>query len=281
MSARPVVKWAGGKSKLVPELLKHVPAEIGTYVEPFAGGAALFFALSASWAMRKPKAARLSDMNAELINFYVVLRDRVRELIDTLEAPENAFVYKKENFLMWRARMPHELGSVVRAARFLYLNRTCFNGLYRVNKLGAFNVPFGDYTNPRICDREGLSLAAVALRGVSLSTCEFFAPFHGLGEGDLVYFDPPYDPISDTANFTSYQKGGFQWADQERLAKLAADLAWRGMTVIASNADTPRIRALWGDLKFTIHEVKASRAINSAGEKRGKVSELIMVRGPS
>lgn len=279
MTAHPVVKWAGGKSKLVTELLKHVPEKIGAYVEPFAGGAALFFALEKA----RYREVRLSDTNGELVNFYRILRDEVDRLIETLRDPGNGFVYKSENFYMWRSCLPSSLDAVARAARFLYLNRTCFNGLYRVNKAGIFNVPFGRYTNPTICDVVGLRDASMALAGVVLESCDFESSCAAVGHfgraRDLVYFDPPYDPVSATANFTGYAKAGFRWEDQERLAELAARLRKRGAGVIASNTNTERIRKLWGDLHFAIYEVTAARNINSSGEKRGKVSELIMVGG--
>jgi len=273
VSARPVLKWAGGKSKLLPEIAKHFPSTFGMYAEPFLGGGAVFFSLERS----RFKAAYLSDANAELVNFYRVLRDSVRELVDALRAPENAFVYKKENFYMWRAKLPGSLTPTMRAARFLYLNRTCFNGLYRVNKSGAFNVPFGAYSNPSICDEDGLRLASDALAYVSIVDGDFFGQCAKFAGGDLVYFDPPYDPVSASANFTAYAEGGFRWTDQERLAEYACLLSSSGAKVIVSNADTSRIRKLWGECGFVIHEVKAARAINSSGEKRGKVSELVMV----
>lgn len=273
MSARPVLKWAGGKTKLIPEIAKFIPEKIGSYCEPFIGGGALFFSLGRT----RFRDAQISDTNGELVNFYRVLRDSTSELIEVLRAPENAFVYKKENFYMWRAHRPEKLTPISRAARFLYLNRTCFNGLYRVNKSGQFNVPFGAYTNPTICDDAGLRAASDALAHVTIVELDFWGSCSALKKGDLVYFDPPYDPVSASASFTAYAKGGFQWGDQERLAEYASRMAARGVRVIASNADTVRIRKLWADLGFKIHEVKATRAINSSGEKRGAVSELIMV----
>lgn len=283
--ARPVVKWAGGKSRLADRIVAFAPEKIDRYVEPFAGGAALFFALSNGLRFRR---AFLSDVNAELIHFYRTVRDRVEELIDVLGKSRNldlepigmpGFFYKKDNFLRWRARDPGSLSDVVRAARFLYLNRTCFNGLYRVNKRGQFNVPFGRYTNPTICDAEGLRAASRALAGVSIECAPFgiSCKAAGLGGGDLVYFDPPYDPVSETANFTSYTEGRFDWDDQVALASYACAFADLGAKVIASNADTPRIRELWRSHDFDLHEVRAARAINSAGAKRGEVGELIMV----
>lgn len=282
MSARPIVKWAGGKTRLVPDIWKHLPfhpehgeLEIGTYVEPFAGGGALFFALS-----ERLQRARLADVNKDLIGFYTVVKTDAERLIEVLKfgIPDHPkFVYCKKNFLDWRAKDPKELSPIVRAARFLFLNRTCFNGLYRVNRRGQFNVPFGRYTNPTIVDEEGIRNASKALENVSLSASDYEEAIRGLDSGDLVYFDPPYDPVSETANFTSYAEGGFGWKEQERLAEVATCLRIAGVKVIASNADTPRIRELWTRAGFVLHEVKAARAINSSGEKRGKVSELVMV----
>jgi DNA adenine methylase len=264
LSARPFLKWAGGKSQLVPDLLRYAPAEYGRYYEPFLGGGALFFAL-------QPRQATLSDSNTHLIEVYRVVRREPEALIERL----GRYRATREAYYRVRAQEPARLAPVERAARFVYLNRTCYNGLYRVNSRGQFNVPFGRYKNPRLCDAEGLRAASRALRRAKLRAGDFEASTAEAGRGDLVYFDPPFDPLSPTASFTSYTAGGFGPEEQARLAQTCRVLAQRGCHVMVSNSDTPLIRRLYRG--FRIVELQARRAINRNGGGRGPVTELLVL----
>jgi DNA adenine methylase len=267
--AKPVIKWAGGKRKLLNEILARTPETIDTYYEPFAGGSAAFFAL---WNRGRFKHAVLNDLNAELIETYEVIQSSsYGHLIETLKT----YPHSRDFYLHLRAIPATDLSSaLVRAARFIYLNRTGFNGLYRVNKKGQFNVPFGRYTNPTICDEEGLRRAHDALQGVILASKDFAACVEGAKEGDFVYFDPPYLPVSKTSNFVSYTSGGFGISDHRRLAETMRSLRERGVKALLSNSDTHQIREIFQD--FTVDSVKAPRAINSDGARRGLVGELLI-----
>jgi DNA adenine methylase len=269
MHARPIVKWAGGKTKLLPSLLAHVPKRIGTYVEPFAGGAALFFAL-ASEPKRRFERAVLCDANWELVNCYRIVRTDVGALIKALKR----YRYDESMFYRIRARDPETMASIARAARFIYLNRTCFNGLYRVNSKGRFNVPFGRYENPSICDEDVLRAASRALSCASVVHGDFTCATRALRAADFVYFDPPYVPLSQTSDFTRYTAGGFGMDDQKRLANEMKRLADMGVGVMLSNADTRGARRLYSG--FAKETVEAPRAINAVAKKRGNVRELLV-----
>ncbi|RZM77802.1 DNA adenine methylase [Leptolyngbya iicbica] len=267
VSPRPFVKWAGGKGQLLPELVARVPQQFNRYFEPFLGGAALFFHL-------QPQQAVLSDSNPDLINLYRVIRDQVEELIEDL----GRHVYDREYYYRLRQvdRTP-EYGQwtvVQRASRFIYLNKTCYNGLYRVNSRGEFNVPFGRYKNPTILDEENLRACHAALQGVTVKCRDFRETCRQLGEGDFVYFDPPYMPVSTTASFTGYTREGFGERMQEKLASLCRELDRRGVRFMASNSDTPLMRELYQG--FNVEVVYAARPINSQGRKRGRVPEVVV-----
>jgi len=262
--ARPFLKWAGGKAQLVPDLLRHLPAAYGRYYEPFLGGGVLFFAAH-------PRRATLTDCNADLIEVYQTVQRDVEALIERLGRFRNS----REHYYAVRAQDPAALPPLERAARFIYLNRTCYNGLYRVNRQGRFNVPFGRYTNPRICDADTLRAASRALRRATVRVSDFAASTRNAKAGDLVYCDPPFDPLSKTALFTSYTAGGFGADEQARLARTCAELAARGCCVLVSNSDTPLIRELYRG--FRIVELQARRAINRNGHGRGPVTELLIV----
>ncbi len=275
--AKPFVKWAGGKTGLVSTLKGILPPKIQTYYEPFVGGGALFFALAADGRFQR---AVLNDFNSELMDAFKAIRDFpdavVKALVRLKEeyTAEPQAVYNRE-----RNRNPQELSPLDRAARFLFLNKTGFNGLYRVNKNGGFNVPFGQYANPRIADSANIKACAEVLgKFVVLSNQDFAACLGGARHGDVVYFDPPYVPLSPTANFTSYTAGGFGLAEQERLAQTFRELAEQGVAVVASNSDTPIVRGLYTG--WEIHEVQARRSINRNGNQRGPVGELIIVGRP-
>ena len=271
-AVKPIVKWAGGKSRLLPELLKRVPGEIRTYAEPFAGGAALFFALAASAerGRRSFKRAILSDENQELVACYRAVRENVDGVIEALRD----YRYDKDLFYETRDRDPRAMTDVNRAARLIFLNHTCFNGLWRVNASGRFNVPFGRYKNPRILDEEGLRAASAAFARTEVMHGDFALATRKLGRGDFVYFDPPYAPVSKTASFTAYAREGFDASDQERLLDEFRALHERGALAMLSNADTKEMRALYK--QFAVHIVYAPRSINSDGAKRGNARELLV-----
>ncbi len=261
--AAPVLKWAGGKKKLVPELIARMPDDVNRYFEPFLGGAALFLSL-------QPAGAVLSDINAELINLYTVIQDDVEALIVDLQRHR----YEKEYFYATRATDPRGLTPVERASRTVFLNRTCFNGLYRVNRKGQFNVPFGRYTNPRICDEPRLRAVHDAMQGITIAHLPYAEAVESAKDGDFVYFDPPYDPITKTANFTAYTRHAFGPQQQRELRDTFKKLGERGVMCMLSNSDTPFIRELYGE--FRIDTVMASRAISRSASGRKPVREVIV-----
>lgn len=267
--ARPFLKWAGGKAQLLPDLLSHVPASFGAYHEPFIGGGALFFALAAGQRLRG--GAFLSDVNANLVEVWVAIRDEVEGVIAAL-APH---VNEEEHFYAVRALDPGALTLVERAARILYMNKTGFNGLYRENSSGRFNVPFGRYANPTICDAGNLRAVSKALQGVSIEPRDFRSVLDRSEPGDFVYFDPPYVPVSTTSYFTAYSRGGgFGPAEQTALRDVFALLAGRGVHVLLSNSDVPFVRELYA--AFPTDQVMARRNINSNPDARGAVAEVLV-----
>ncbi|MGH7286142.1 MAG: DNA adenine methylase [Polyangiaceae bacterium] len=272
---RPFLKWAGGKTKLLPELVSRLPREMRTYAEPFCGGGALFFALAEERKnhRRTFERAILADRNEELVVSYNAIKTDVGGVIEAL----GPYVYDRDLFYATRKKDPKTLSSAERAARLIFLNRTCFNGLWRVNSKGEFNVPFGRYKNPTICDERTLRAASEALQDATILHADFAEVTRELGGGakiDFVYFDPPYAPVSETADFTAYAAGGFGFADQERLARELAALRDRGAMGMLSNADTPNMRVLYKE--FGVHVVAAPRAINSDPTKRGVAAELVV-----
>jgi DNA adenine methylase len=270
----PFLKWAGGKRKVVPHLLELMPERCGTYHEPFVGGGALFFRLAVSQP-RPFAAAVLGDGNQRLIRCYRALRDEVEQVIRLLEVYQAA--HSEDFFYKLRASDIDAGTDYEVAAWLVYLNRTAFNGLYRVNRRGGFNVPFGRYKDPVVCHAEHLRACSELLQGVVLNDEGFDAVLGRARPGDLVYFDPPYVPLSSTASFTGYTRAGFGPDDQLRLRDLAIELASGGVTVLLSNHDTPEVRELYGAEHFVLRVVPVPRAINSKGGKRGKVDELVIV----
>lgn len=267
--ARPFLKWAGGKAQLLPELLKRVPAKFGTYHEPFLGGGALFFALH-------PLRACLSDANADLVRTYQTVRDHVGELIECL----SAFVAKHCEQQYYDVRADHnsgEGGDVDCAARMIYLNKTCFNGLYRVNASGGFNVAVGKFKSPpTICDDENLRACSEALKGCEIVCSDFRPILRGVSvSGDFVYLDPPYVPVSTTANFTAYTKAGFGPEDQNCLAALAGAAKARGIRVLVSNAGDEATAAMYRSAGLMTEMVTARRNINCSAGARGPVGEVL------
>lgn len=270
-NVKPLVKWAGGKRQLLPHIHAALPA--GTprrYYEPFIGGGAVLFSLT-------PASARVNDLNSELINLYEVVREGVDELISLVSTyPNDADFFYQLRAVDRDADRFAALSATERAARTLYLNKTCYNGLYRVNSAGQFNAPFGRYKNPTICDADTLRGVHQYFRDndITFTQGDFAAAVEGAGEGDFVYFDPPYDPVNVTSSFTGYQKGGFDRAEQERLKAVCDDLDARGVKFLLSNSATEFIRELYAD--FSIDTVAATRAINSVGSRRGKVDEVLV-----
>jgi DNA adenine methylase len=270
-AASPVVKWVGGKSKLLPELRARMPERFGRYYEPFAGGAALFFATA-------PREAVLADDNRDLIETYRAITEDVDGVVRRLELHRRH--HGETHYYETRARWNDaqvSWSALDRAATFIYLNKTCFNGLWRVNRGGAFNVPMGRYTDPPICVPDALRTAAIVLARAELRHQDFRLAAADAARGDFVYFDPPYDPVTKTANFTSYTQGAFGDDDQRALAELAKALVARGVRVMLSNSDTPFVRTLYRGL--TIDRVKCPRAINSDASRRGDVDEVIVTGG--
>ncbi len=273
--AAPFLKWAGGKGDLLPQYDPLFPTgRAGTAYEPFVGSGAVFFHLRGrDFAQRYC----LSDVNAELINAYVVVRDCVNDLIERLE--EHARRHNREHFAAVRGLdrepgWPDAFDPVARAARLIYLNRTCYNGLWRVNRQGHFNVPMGRYRNPTILHAHLLRAASAALQGVEVRVCRFDEAVREAGSGDFVYFDPPYVPLNATSNFTSYDANGFGVEEQQALAETFRALDARGCRVMLSNSDHPLVHALYAG--FSIERVQARRRINSRAERRGAISELVV-----
>lgn len=263
---KPFVKWAGGKRQLIDILLLNTPSVFGTFYEPFVGGGALLFALM-------PEQSVVSDTNAELINAYLVIRNNCEGLIRSLRRHKN----EEEYFYKIRSKDPAMLSSVQRASRFIYMNKTCYNGLYRENSKGQFNAPYGRYKNPNIVDAENLRAISSFLKGsqVTILCQDYRTTVMGAQKGDFVYFDPPYHPLSQTASFTKYVRGDFNARNQQELAETFRSLAERGCYVMLSNSNTPFIKKLYKG--FKILEIEANRFINCKGDKRGKgLFELIV-----
>ncbi len=277
MNPSPFVKWAGGKSQLLSQFEPHFPATFERYMEPFVGGGAVFFHLyQRGWLAGKD--AVLIDRLEELMNSYRVIQNQAENLIDELQRHEahklDADYYYEVRG--WDRHADHVRRSdVERAARFLFLNHTCYNGLYRVNKRGQFNVPFGRYRNPTICDADNLRAVSQALQGVTLLVGDFSRCLDVAAAGDFVYLDPPYHPVSDTANFTSYTAADFGVEDQRRLADLFQKLDGRGCQAMLSNSCTAFVRDLFASYEQV--EVQAMRFISSRGDDRGAIPELLVM----
>ena len=271
VEAFPFLKSCGGKTQLLDQILPKLPNPVaGTYFEPFVGGGAVFFALRRAGRIDR---AVIADTNPDLIAAYRAVQTEVEALIANLMKMKNT----PEHFLNVRALDPTGWGDTRRGARFLYLNKTCFNGLWRTNQKGQFNVPFAGYKNPTICDADGLRAASRALQRTAIVCADFADVMKTAKLGDAIYCDPPYFPVSKTANFTSYGKLGFKPADQERLAAEAVRAAKCGARLVLSNADVPEARALYdASRSWHLTEVAARRAVNRDGTKRGPVGELII-----
>lgn len=268
----PIVKWVGGKRQLLPELLPLLPRRMAayTYCEPFLGGGALLFAI-------QPKKAIVNDINFDLIGLYSVVRDDVESLISELKKFKNdsdSFYSVRE----WDRDKEYykNLSPLKKSARFVYLNKTCYNGLFRVNNAGEFNTPFGNYKNPNIVNAPTLRAVNryLTTNNVDLSSCDYTHILENLPKKTFVYLDPPYDPVSDTANFTGYTKGGFGKEAQIELRKQCDELDRRGIKFMLSNSATDFIKEQYS--AYRIKELSAKRNINSIGNKRGDVPEVVV-----
>ena len=265
---RPFLKWVGGKTQLLEQLQPLLPPTFRRYFEPFVGGAALFFDLHVKHRLNAE--ITLSDVNRELIDTYLAIRDQVDEVITVLREHK----YESDYYYKVRGQQRSDLSKVENAARTIFLNKTGFNGLYRVNRSGQFNVPFGRFTNPAFCDVENLRACSRALRGVDIVAADFETVLESARKGDFVYFDPPYVPLSPTSDFTAYIPGGFGEGEQRKLAKVFGKLAKRGVFAMLSNSDTPFVRELYKD--FDIETVYAARSVNSNAARRGKLPEVVV-----
>ena len=274
----PFVKWAGGKTSLLPDLVPHIPPNFRGYHEPFLGGGALFFRI---WGLSTQFNAHLSDTNEELISAYIAIKESPEELIRLLSIFQREYELAEDKSAYFYAkRESRPTGRTESAARLIFLNKTCYNGLYRVNSKGEFNVPFGRYKNPKIVDPDNVRAVSHALKNtkVILRCVDYKDAMVGCGPSDFVYLDPPYQPPSKTSNFTDYTPGGFSEKDQEELAEEFGRLVDRGCTVFLSNSDTALTRNLYRD--FEIRNVTVNRPINSVGAERKGYKELIVMGRP-
>lgn len=267
---QPFVKWVGGKRQLIDEIIPLLPEHFSTYCEPFLGGGALLFKL-------QPSKAIVNDLNEDLIIVYEVIRDDVESLIESLKKHKNNPDYYYEIRDLDRDKNAYKnIGKVNKASRILFLNKTCYNGLFRVNSAGEFNVPFGNYKNPNIVNEPTLRAVSQYLnkRDIRFYSEDYEVILKKLRKGSFVYLDPPYDPVSDTSSFTGYNKGGFDREEQLRLKECCDALNEKGINFMLSNSNTKFIRELYKDYNITI--VNARRNINSNSKKRGEVEEVIV-----
>ena len=265
------LKWAGGKLQLIEQFENLFPLDFRNYYEPFIGSGAVFFYLKSKSRLNK---VILSDTNEELINCFTVVRDKPSELIEVLLNHRKR--HSKQYYYEVRDLESDRLDSVSRAARMIYLNKTCFNGLYRVNSKGEFNVPFGDYKNPSIFDRNTLYRASQMLQDADLRVMTFDKVLDFAGKDDFVYFDPPYIPLSKTSSFTRYSKSDFSVKEQNQLSVVFRALDSGGCFVMLSNSDHSLTRELYRDYDKNIVVVRAKRKINSVGSKRGAINEIVV-----
>lgn len=263
------IKWAGGKKQLLKQFKQFFPSKAERYFEPFVGGGAVAFYIIQK---NNLKEIYLSDINEELINCYEVIRDNVEELITKLEFHRES--HNKDYYYAIRELSPELLSKVERASRFIYLNKTCFNGLYRVNSKGKFNVPMGSYKNPSIFQENDLKELSKILKNVRILKMPFEKILDYAKEGDFIYFDPPYYPLTKGKNFTSYTKDNFSEQDQIKLAQVFKELDKKGCKVMLSNSDTEFIKQLYKG--YNIYIVKATRMINCDATKRGVINEVVV-----
>lgn len=266
----PVVKWVGGKRQLLDEIVPLLPKRITSYCEPFFGGGAVLFSI-------QPTKAIVNDLNQDLIIVYEVIRDDVESLLELLKTHENTAEYFYAIRDMDRDKEAYKaMSKIEKASRLIYLNKTCFNGLFRVNSLGEFNSPFGYYKNPNIVNEPILRAVSKYFNASNITfySEDFADTLKRVRKGSFVYLDPPYDPVSDTASFTGYNKGGFDRNEQIRLKQCCDELTQRGVKFMLSNSATEFIKDLYGEYEINI--VKAKRAINADARKRGAIEEVLI-----
>ena len=271
---KPFVKWVGGKRQLMQDLENNFPKQFTTYHEPFLGGGAVMFNLLTK---KSQLSCNVSDFNSDLILAYVTIRDKLEKLIESLENHSKNY-HKNSTEYYYEVRKQEPKQQIEKVSRLLFLNKTCFNGLYRVNKKGQFNVPLGRYTNPNIVNKENLTAVSKTLQSkkIKISCRDFEAVLGDAKKGDLVYFDPPYQPVSSTANFTSYTHRDFTEDDLERLAKLADKLHSKGCYVLLSNSNSKTVKDFFSKKYWKISSINVNRAINSNAQKRTGHKEIII-----
>jgi len=269
----PFVKWLGGKGRMAVHVLGRLPDRCDTYYEPMVGGGAVFIEMAKAGRFGR---AVIGDNNPELMNAWRVVQSSVTELVTELR--KKRYAYEKSVYLRIRGEDPGEMDPVKRAARFIYLNRTCFNGLYRVNAEGRFNAPFGQYKDPVICDAENLRAVSELLKSVELHEGDFEGMLDGALPGDAVYFDPPYIPLSSTSSFDRYTASGFSLEDHERLAKLFGSLSKKGVRAVLSNSSAKEAVGLYG--KFDFDWLTGTRSVGGPADYRKSVKEMIVFAGP-
>jgi DNA adenine methylase len=272
--ARPFVKWAGGKTRVVPQILEFFPVEFERYYEPFLGGGALYFSIS-------PQNGCLNDINCVLIEAYLHIRDDVNELISDLAKIQEHYyslssMEGKSDYYYEQRQVFNGLNikSLHRSALFIFLNKTGFNGMYRENSSGGFNIPFGKRKQPIICDSENLKLVSDVLKQIDIKCGTYEEALKAAKASDFIYLDPPYEPINGTSNFTEYQAGGFLKDDQRKLSKVYRELSDKGCLVMMSNSTADLVYELYAD--FYINKITVSRGINASKSGRGKIEELII-----
>lgn len=270
----PIVKWVGGKRQLLSEIMPLIKKGCCTYIEPFIGGGAVFFEL-------QPQKAIINDFNSELINVYRVVRDFSEELIKELEKHDcnNSEEYYYEIRSLDRSSEFTNMSDIKKAARLLYLNKTCYNGLYRVNSCGQFNSPYGRYKKPNIVNAVTIRAMSKYLQNndIEIKQGDYRDVLQKLRKGSFVYLDPPYMPISSSSSFTGYTENGFSYEHQVLLKKECDKLREKGISFLQSNSDCPEIRELYSD--YNIKTVRAKRSINSNAKRRGEVNEVLIYHG--
>ena len=271
---KPFVKWAGGKRQLIPILNQNLPESFGTYYEPFLGGGALLFHILTD---KNGQKCSISDLNSDLVLAYTTIRDRVDSLVASLKNHEKNYQKDSESYY-YSIRESNPRSEIEKTSRLIFLNRTCFNGLYRVNSKGKFNVPLGKYSNPNIVNEENLYAVSNILQSsrISIKCRDFEAVLRDAKKGDLIYFDPPYQPTSATANFTSYTNKDFTYDDLTRLAELCLKLDSRGCNVLLSNSDSKEVADIFAKNTWKITRIEANRSINSNSKKRTGHYELLI-----
>ena len=271
---KPFVKWAGGKRQLIPILNENLPKSFGTYYEPFIGGGALLFHILTE---RNAQKCSISDLNSDLVLTYTTIRDKIDGLISSLKNHEKNY-QKDSKTYYYSVRESNPRSEIEKTSRLLFMNRTCFNGLYRVNSKGKFNVPLGRYTNPNIVNEDNLRSVSAILNTskIAIKCRDFESVLRDAKKGDLVYFDPPYQPVSDTANFTSYTNKSFTYDDLNRLAELCLKLDSKGCKVLLSNSDSKEVAEMFSHKSWKINRIQANRSINSNSKKRTGHFELLI-----